>query len=130
MAVASEARELRLNVNVNPLEDFPAARKVGPERHAIVNQEPVMSAIKIHLDPAEHAAISRYATALHVNLEDIAYAALDQLMQRCNDATVRRDIVETRGWRENNLPQWADSERSVHVYESGRDSHPEERLHF
>lgn len=89
-----------------------------------------MSAIKIHLDPAEQAAISRFAAVLRVHPEDVAYAALDQLMQRSSDAAVRRAIVETRAWRANNLPQWADSERSVHVYESGRDEHPEERVHF
>lgn len=89
-----------------------------------------MFAIKIHLDPAEHAAISRFASALHVEPEDIAYAALDHLMRRSHDDVARREIVETRAWRDENLPQWADSERSVHVYESGRDDHPEERLRF
>ena len=89
-----------------------------------------MFTIKIHLDPAEHTAISRYASALHVTLEDVAYAALDRLMQQADDATVRRDVVETRHWRGDNLPQWADTERSVHAYEGKTDAQPEERRQF
>ena len=89
-----------------------------------------MFAIKIHLDPAEHAVVSRYASALHVSLEDIAYAALDRLMKSANDETVRRDVVETRNSRKDNLPVWADTERSVHAYEGGQDDQPEERLQF
>jgi hypothetical protein len=89
-----------------------------------------MFAIKVHLDPAEHAALSRYASVLHVSLEDVAYAALDRLMKSANDDEVRRDIAETRNWRKDNLPLWADSERSVHAYEGAHDDQPEERVHF
>jgi hypothetical protein len=89
-----------------------------------------MFAIKIHLDPAEHAVVSRYAASLHVGLEDIAYAALDRLMKQARDEAVRRDIVETRNGRKDNLPVWADTERSVHAYEGGQDDQPEQRMQF
>ncbi|MCC5024870.1 MAG: hypothetical protein J6386_19685 [Candidatus Synoicihabitans palmerolidicus] len=39
-----------------------------------------MPTIKIHLDPGESAAISRFASALNITPEDIAYAALDRTM--------------------------------------------------
>jgi hypothetical protein len=89
-----------------------------------------MSAIKIHLDPAEAAAIDRYAAVLHVSREDIAYAALDRLMKEANNSDVRREIAQTRDWRKDNLPLWADTERSVHAYEGAPDDQPEERIHF
>ena len=89
-----------------------------------------MFAIKIHLDPAEHAVLSRFASALHARPEDIAYAALDRLMQQAHDPQVRNDILETRRWRQDNLPMWADTERSVHAYEGSPDDQPEERLTF
>jgi len=39
-----------------------------------------MAAIKIQLEAAELAAVTRLAEALHVKPEDIAYAALNRLM--------------------------------------------------
>lgn len=89
-----------------------------------------MFSIKIHLDPAEHAAIGRYATALHVTPEDIAYAALDNLMNQANDPAIRASVATVRDWRGDNLPMWADSERSVHAYEGSADDQPEERVKF
>jgi len=89
-----------------------------------------MFAIKIHLDPAEHAVLSRFASVLRVSPEDIAYAALDRLMRQADDPNVRTEIMETKGWRHENLPIWADTERSVHAYEGSADDQPEERLQF
>ncbi len=89
-----------------------------------------MFAIKIHLDPAEHAALSRYASVLHVRLEDVAYAALDCLMKKANETEIRQCITETALWRKENLPVWADTERSVHAYEGSADDQPEERVQF
>lgn len=89
-----------------------------------------MFTIKIHLDPAEQAAVSRFASTLHVSPEDLAYAALDRLMRQANDPATRRDILETRGWRRDNLPLWADTERSVHAYEGANDDQPEQRMQF
>lgn len=89
-----------------------------------------MFSLKIHLDPAEHAVISRYAAALHVTPEDIAYAGLDRLMQESRDPVVQQAVRDTRGWRKDNLPLWADTERSVHAYEGGSDDQPEERFQY
>lgn len=89
-----------------------------------------MSSIKIHLDPAEQAVIGRYADALKVSPEDIAYAALDRLMQRANEPEVRQSVREVKAWRGSNLPVWADTERSVHAYEGSSDDPPEQRMQF
>ena len=102
-------------------------RPVGANPH---NQEVVMFAIKIHLDPAEHAVLSRFASVLRASPEDIAYAALDRLMRQSDDPQIRNEILETKQWRHENLPIWADCERSVHAYHACADDLPEERLQF
>lgn len=84
-----------------------------------------MSSIRLHLERAEYDAVSRYAEALGVSPEDIAYAALNRLMLSCEDAEVNRDIAETRAWRRDNLPAWSDSAGSVHAYEGKPDDEPE-----
>lgn len=84
-----------------------------------------MCSIRLHLERAELDAVSRYAEALGVTPEDIAYAALNRIMLSCEDADVNRDIVETRGWRRSNLPVWSDSAGSVHAYEGKPDDEPE-----
>ncbi|WP_221031728.1 hypothetical protein [Actomonas aquatica] len=89
-----------------------------------------MFTIKIHLDPAEHAVIGRLADKLHVSPEDLAYAGLDHLMNHCRDEAVQRSVVEIKAWRGENLPDWADTERSVHAYEGSADDQPEQRLRF
>lgn len=83
-----------------------------------------MSAIKIQLDSVELAAVERFAEALHVKAEDVAYAALNRLMMQCRDEAVRADIVETKAWRGDNLPLWSDSAHSVHAYEGKHDDEP------
>ncbi len=89
-----------------------------------------MFTVKIHLDPAEYAVVSRYASKLDVSPEDIAYAGLDYIMSHTGDATLRTQIVETKAGRAENLPIWADTERSVHAYEGSADDQPEQRLQF
>ena len=89
-----------------------------------------MSAIKIHLGSTELAVVQRFADALGVKLEDIAYCALNRLMAEARNPAVSQDILETRAWRGENLPLWADDDRSVHAYEGKRDAHEEERLKF
>lgn len=84
-----------------------------------------MSAIKIHLESAESDAVSRYAEALHVKPEDVAYAALNRLMLQGRDPSVQKDIQETALWRRDNLPLWSDSAASVHAYEGKHDAEPE-----
>jgi hypothetical protein len=83
-----------------------------------------MSAIKLHFEQAERDAIDRFARALNVTAEDVAYAAMNRLMMRCEDPDVARDIIETREWRQHNLPLWSDSACSVHAYEGKQDDEP------
>lgn len=89
-----------------------------------------MSGIKLHLDQGESDAIARFAAAIGVSSEDVAYAALNRLMLNTDDPDLRRDIVETRGWRKDNLPMWSDSARSVHAYEGKPDDEPEARRRY
>lgn len=77
-----------------------------------------MPAIKIQLDSAEYAAVLRFAREIHVKPEDVAYAALNRLMQGSDTLEARVDIVDTKAWRGDNLPLWSDSAGAVHAYES------------
>ncbi|MDD3180705.1 MAG: hypothetical protein PHQ04_10180 [Opitutaceae bacterium] len=77
-----------------------------------------MSAIKIHLDAAELAAVERLAKSLGVEPEDIAFAGLNRVMLQADDAEAQKDIQQTRDWRKDNLPLWSDSAGSIHAYES------------
>jgi pyrroloquinoline quinone (PQQ) biosynthesis protein C len=83
-----------------------------------------MSAVKLHLEQAEYDALLRYAEALGVSPEDVAYAALNRLMLQGRSTEVNLDIVETREWRRHNLPLWSDSACSVHAYEGKADDEP------
>jgi hypothetical protein len=89
-----------------------------------------MSVIKIHLETAERDAVVRYAEALGVSLEDLAYTGLNRLMLASADPEVQRDVVETSGWRRQNLPLWSDSAWSVHAYEGKPDDEPEPSRSF
>ncbi len=84
-----------------------------------------MSALKLHLDSEELAAVERVAAMLNVKPEDVAYAALNRLMLQARDPSVHDDIVETRDWRRENLPLWSDSAHSVHAYEGKHDDEPQ-----
>jgi len=83
-----------------------------------------MSTIKIHLEDAEMHPVLRLAKLLHVEPEDIAYAALNRLMIQGRDPEVQNDICHTRQVRETQLPLWADSAGSVHAYEGMPDCDP------
>ncbi len=83
-----------------------------------------MSAIKLHLEDAEMHPVLRLAKLLHVEPEDIAYAALNRLMLQGRDAEVQNDIIQTKKVRETQLPLWADSAGSVHAYEGMPDCDP------
>ena len=86
-----------------------------------------MPTIKIHLDDEEFAPIHRIASTLKVTLEDVAYAALNRMMQHCREDDVLKDIGQTREWRGSCLPEWSDSARSVHAYECMGDGHSSPR---
>jgi hypothetical protein len=85
-----------------------------------------MPAIKIYLDDEEYAPICRLADELKLNPDDVAYAALNQLMMHSAEAEIRADITHTHYWRRANLPRWGDSARSVHAYEGKADDPPTE----
>ena len=84
-----------------------------------------MSVIKLHLEQSEYDAIARYAAALDVKPEAVAYAALNRLMLQASKPEVRDDIVNTWAWHQENLPLWSDSARSVHAYEGKHDDYGE-----
>lgn len=84
-----------------------------------------MSAIKLHLEDEERAAVQRLAQAMRVTPEDILYCALNRLMLAARDHQIRDDVVETRDGRRWSLPLWSDSARSVHAYEGGADDETE-----
>ena len=84
-----------------------------------------MSALKVHLDSEELAAVERLAAMLNVKPEDVAYAALNRLMLQAHDTALHDDIVETRALRRENLPLWSDTAHSVHAYEGKHDDEPQ-----
>ncbi len=83
-----------------------------------------MSAVKLHLEDAEYAAVERFAKSLNVSMEDVAYCALNRLMMEMASLQVRTEVLETRAWRSDNLPLWSDSAGSVHAYEGMPDDEP------
>lgn len=89
-----------------------------------------MSALKLHLDSEELAAVERVAAMLNVKPEDVAYAALNRLMLQAEDPSVHDDIVDTKAWRGENLPLWSDSAHSVHAYEAKPDDEPRPSRYF
>lgn len=83
-----------------------------------------MQTIRFHLEQAEYDALERFATALKVKPVDVVYCALNRLMLDARNPDIRKDILETREWRRNNLPLWSDSAGSVHAYEGKADDDP------
>jgi len=83
-----------------------------------------MPTIKISLDEEEYAPVLRLAEELNLHPQDVAYAALNQLMMHADEAEVRADITHAHFWRQANLPRWGDSARSVHAYEGKADDPP------
>ena len=90
-----------------------------------LNPETPMPAIKLHLEAAEYDAVVRYAEALKVKPEAVAYAALNRLMLDSRNPEVRLDVIQTWAWHRENLPLWSDSACSVHAYEGKGDDEPE-----
>ena len=81
--------------------------------------------IKIHLDAAESDPIVRLAEALKVQPEDVVYTAINRLMMHARDLAIQEEIVASSRSRSDNLPLWADTAGSVHVYEGMPDCRPE-----
>lgn len=77
-----------------------------------------MQSIKIRLELDEFAPIVRLAEELKVTPEDIAYVALDSLMQQIGNETVRKQLLSSAAGRKQSLPKWADQPRQIHAYES------------
>jgi hypothetical protein len=83
-----------------------------------------MPSIKLHLETAEYAAVKRLAVAMNMKPEDLMYGALNRLMLEADDEALRKELMQTREWRKDNLPLWSDSAGSVHAYESMPDEEP------
>ena len=83
-----------------------------------------MPTIKIHLEQAELDAVERFAAAIKVKPEAVAYAALNRLMLASRDPVVRADIADTWDWHRTNLPLWSDSAGGPHGYEGKPDEEP------
>jgi len=79
-----------------------------------------MAVIKIHLDREELTAIERRAAELGISVEALAYGALNCSMSHVKEpyCRVRIDASVDRGV---DLPLWADSARSVSIYEGKHD---------
>ena len=84
-----------------------------------------MPTIKLHLEQAEHDALTRYAAMLNVKPEAVVYSAVNRLMLDSRNPEVRVDIVDTWAWHRENLPLWSDSACSVHAYEGKGDDEPQ-----
>jgi len=67
-----------------------------------------MNPVKIHLEYAESVAVEHYAEVLGVSAEDVAYAALHDLMSHAQEPHVQQAIVRTREQRRRSLPPWSD----------------------
>jgi hypothetical protein len=86
-----------------------------------------MASIKISLESAELKAVKRLAEEMKVDVEDLAYAALNRMMLVSDEKDVRDDVLQTRAWRKDNLPMWSDSAGSIHAYEGMPDLEPQPR---
>jgi hypothetical protein len=95
-----------------------------PDRFNLITQETAMPVIKLHLEQAEHDAIARFASAMHVKPEAILYSALNRLMLDPAKAQLLAEITETWEAHRDNLPLWSDSACSIHAYEGKPDAEP------
>ena len=84
-----------------------------------------MPTIRLHLDRAEYDAVERFATALSLSPEAVAYGALNRTLLDARNPMVKADLMETWAGHRENLPLWADSAGSVHAYEGKHDDEPE-----
>ena len=76
--------------------------------------------VKLNLECEEHEALLRYAEALGVTDEDIAYAALHRLMlaAKSTEGEIDKDIVEARDGRRHTLSIWTDPAHPVNLHEN------------
>ena len=83
-----------------------------------------MPMIKIHLKHAEYDAVERFASGVNVNLEALAYCALNRLMLDADNPALRSEITQTWDWHRENLPLWSDTGGGPHAYEGRPDDEP------
>ncbi len=78
-----------------------------------------MNGITIHLEIAEQENLRRHAEALGVDCEDIAYAAVQRLMQQLalHPQEIDREILHARTLRHSYQPLWSGAGRSRHPFE-------------
>ena len=84
-----------------------------------------MPTIKIHLEYAEYDAIERFATAMNVKPEAVAYCALNRLMLDTHNPVLLTEIAQTWDDHLENLPLWSDTAGGPHGYEGKPDEDPE-----
>lgn len=83
-----------------------------------------MPVIKIRLDQEELSAVERRAEELGITVQDLAYGALNCSMNHIRESYCRTRIDQAVNQRGKDLPLWADSARSVAIYEGQHDIGP------
>jgi len=78
-----------------------------------------MSSIKIYLEADECTAVQRYAEALGVSEEDIAYAALKQLMRdlKTKEDEISREVIHLRLSRRQSQSPWGTISSAIPFHE-------------
>ncbi len=76
-----------------------------------------MPIIKVHLEAEEYEPIQRLAKNLDIKMENIAYAAINQLMMKQANRDFEKDLQKIHQWRKKDLPKWADKAQEIHAYE-------------
>ncbi|MBL4575863.1 MAG: hypothetical protein JKY51_07175 [Opitutaceae bacterium] len=76
-----------------------------------------MPSIKIHLEAEEYEPIQRLAKQLDMEIKDIVYTALDELMMKKEDPKIQKALQKIHQWRKQDLPTWADKAQEIHAYE-------------
>lgn len=80
-----------------------------------------MPTIKIHVEAEELAALRRRAEAHKISVENLVYGAINCSMSHCHEDYCVGRIATAIGERAGDLPRWADSARSVAIYEGQPD---------
>lgn len=80
-----------------------------------------MPVIRIHVAHEELSAMRRRAEAVGISVEDLVYGAINCSMSHCLEQYCTPRIKEAVAGRKGDLPLWADSARSVAVYEGQPD---------
>ena len=80
-----------------------------------------MPTIKIHLEQEELSALERRAKELGITVETMVYGAINCSMSHVKEPYCRTRIDCAVSEKGGDLPLWADSARSVSIYEGKHD---------